>query len=499
MRNSSRQLKWWLILALFSLLLAACSAAVANDANQADEAFEELSPTPSEDAASPTDPGSENDSSDNSEVDSELDVQPTGDDEEAASETQADPDGQPDSLDNNESENDVSDEPDSEGETSTDEEQEAEATANSGSDGDILTIDDRTDLLLQVTSEWETDFNRHTVPYEEIVPILFRDAIRSLDQPTFVSAEEADDWLPGSDPVIAVELEGDSRAYPLRIMASHEIVNDRFGDLPVVITYCPLCNSALVFNSSFDGKALQFGTTGLLRKSDLIMYDRSSETLWQQFTGEGIVGKYAGERLEFLPSSIVSFDDYRSAFPEGQVLSQDTGFGFGYDLSSYEAYDQIGADPYLFIQFDGEVQDIEIDRRLPAMERVVSLSLDGSDVAYPVSLLSEVGVVNDTQSGVDLAVFHTFGTTSAFYNPFSQRFDDVGATGVFDPTVDGEKLTFSKEGDSIVDDQTGSTWNILGQAVDGPLSGQQLESIVHGDHFWFSWAAFKPDTLIYEG
>jgi hypothetical protein len=285
----------------------------------------------------------------------------------------------------------------------------------------------------------------------------------------------------------------------LRILTSHEIVNDEFGDMPVVITYCPLCNSALVFDSRFDGKDLDFGTTGLLRNSDLIMYDRSSETLWQQFTGEGIVGQYTGERLTFLPSSIVSFSDFRTGFPDGKVLSINTGFPFDYTSNSYEAYDQIGQDPYLFLDYDGEVLDKEIDRRLPAMERVVSISFEDLDIAYPVSILSEVGVINDTQGDLDLAIFHTFGTTSAFYNPFAQRFDDVGATGVFSPIVNGQMLTFSKEGDDIVDDQTGTVWNILGQGIEGPLAGEQLETILHGDHFWFSWAAFKPDTLLYEG
>lgn len=517
MRNTPRQLKWWLILALFSLVLAACTAAVADDAGQEDQAAgsnvdaaeEELTPSPNEEARASADNEAELDSLDDSEEAGEVDALPTADSGETTSDSEVSQSGtdseseaaseiETSSVDNAESSDSGSDETDSANEPSSDEEG-ADSTENSDSSGNILTIDNRTDLLLQVTAEWETDFNRHTVPYNEIVPILFRDAIRSLDQPTFVSAEDADDWLPEEDPIIAVQLKGETRAYPLRIMASHEIVNDEFGDMPIVITYCPLCNSALVFNSNFDGKALEFGTTGLLRNSDLIMYDRSSETLWQQFTGEGIVGEYAGERLEFLPSSIVSFADYRSAFPEGVVLSQDTGFGFSYNLSSYEAYDQIGADPYLFVDFDGEIQGKEIDRRLPSMERVVSVSLDGADLAYPVSILSEIGVINDTQASTDLVVFHTFGTTSAFYNPFAQRFDDVGATGVFSPILDGEKLTFSRDEDEIVDDQSGSTWNILGQAVDGPLDGQSLEPIVHGDHFWFSWAAFKPDTYIYEG
>jgi hypothetical protein len=353
----------------------------------------------------------------------------------------------------------------------------------------ILTDDGRTDVMKQITTDWNTDWSRHTVPYDELIPVLRRDGIRSLDAPTFQSQDEAAGWLPQSDPVIAVELEGEARAYPLRIMAAHEIVNDRFGDVPIVVTFCPLCNSALVFDARFDGQELAFGTSGWLRNSDLVMYDRTTDSLWQQFTGEGIVGEYAGEQLTFLASSLVSFADFQAGFPEGQVLSNDTGFPFNYNLSSYAGYDTSGENPFLFFDVP--------DDRLQAMERVVSISLDNTDIAYPVTVLAEVGVINDNQDGQDLVLFHTAGTTSAFFNPVTNEFDDVGATGIFDPNLNGELLTFSLVGEDIVDDQTGSTWNILGQAINGPLAGETLTPIVHGDHFWFSWAAFKPDTLIY--
>jgi hypothetical protein len=119
------------------------------------------------------------------------------------------------------------------------------------------------------------------------------------------------------------------------------------------------------------------------------------------------------------------------------------------------------------------------------------------DVAYPLSILAEVGVINDTQGGQDLAVFHEGGTTSALGARVIAEAEDVGATGVFDPVIDGQQLTFTREGDSIVDNETGSSWNIVGQAVTGPLQGAQLTPVVHADHFWFSWAAFRPDTIIY--
>ncbi|MHC4564004.1 MAG: DUF3179 domain-containing protein [Planctomycetota bacterium] len=361
-----------------------------------------------------------------------------------------------------------------------------------GSDVSILTEDDRPSRLKAATSSWNTNWNRHTIDYNELLsggpP---RDGIPSLDAPQFVSPDEAQAWLTDNEPVIALEIEGEARAYPLQILTWHEIVNDIVADVPVAVTFCPLCNSAITFDRRLDGEVFEFGTSGLLRNSDLVMYDRTTESLWQQFTGEGIVGDLAGETLNFLPSSIVSFADFREAFPEGVVLSRDTGFNRRYGQNPYVGYDDIGSSPFLFRG--------EIDGRLAAVERVVTVSLEdvGVDVAYPLSVLSEVGVINDSQAGRDLVVFHSDGTTSALDARSIAEAEDVGATGVFDPVLDGQKLTFAQDGDLIVDEETGSTWNVLGQAVDGPLAGQQLTPVVHGDHFWFSWAAFKPDTVIY--
>ena len=252
----------------------------------------------------------------------------------------------------------------------------------------------------------------------------------------------------------------------------------------------------LTFDRRLDGEVYEFGTSGLLRNSDLVMYDRTTEGLWQQFTGEAIAGDLAGAQLTFLPSSIVSFADFREAHPEGVVLSRDTGFSRRYGQNPYVGYDNIGSSPFLFRG--------EIDGRLAAVERVVTVSLDptaasgqAADVAYPLSVLSEVGVINDSQGGRDLVIFHTSGTSSALGARTIAAAEDVGATGVFDPNLNGQTLTFQRDGEAIVDAETGSTWDILGQAVDGPLAGEQLEPIVHGDHFWFSWAAFKPDTIIY--
>ena len=153
------------------------------------------------------------------------------------------------------------------------------------------------------TFGWRTDFSRHSVPYDEFLsggpP---RDGIPPIDNPKFVSPGEADQWLEGLEPVIFVDIEGDARAYPLQILTFHEIVNDEVGGIPVAVTFCPLCNSAITFDRRLGGVVYTFGTSGNLRNSDLVMWDRQTESWWQQFTGEAIVGVLTGKRLSFLAS-----------------------------------------------------------------------------------------------------------------------------------------------------------------------------------------------------
>ncbi len=342
-------------------------------------------------------------------------------------------------------------------------------------------------------ANWKTNFARHSVPFDEIMSGgVGRDGIPSIDAPEFIGNTEAQEWLADNEPVIALEIDGDARAYPLQILTWHEIVNDTVGDVPVAVTFCPLCNSAIVFDRRVAGEVYKFGVSGLLRNSDLVMYDRTSESLWQQFTGEAIIGDLTGTQLTFLPSSLISFADFQAAYPEGQVLAQDTGFNRRYGVNPYTNYDAGGGTPFLF--------DGEIDERLPAMERVVAVTLtktDGTtvDMAYPLNSLVEAGVINDTEH--NLAVFHRPGTSSALGATQIAEGADVGAAGVFDPRLDDQTLTFRREGATIVDEQTGSTWNILGEATGGALEGRQLTPIIHGNHFWFAWAAFHPDTLVH--
>ena len=186
------------------------------------------------------------------------------------------------------------------------------------------------------TRGWETDFSRHTVPFNEIFSGgPGRDGIPPLDDPKFVTPDQADEWLGDLEPVIAFELNGEAKAYPLQILTWHEVVNDVVGGEPVVVTFCPLCNSAVAFERTLNGVVHDFGVSGNLRNSDLIMWDRQTETWWQQLTGEGIVGELAGQMLTFLPAPIISWADFKAAHPASQVLSRDTGFDREYGRNPY--------------------------------------------------------------------------------------------------------------------------------------------------------------------
>ncbi len=340
-------------------------------------------------------------------------------------------------------------------------------------------------------SGWDTDFRFHTVPYSEIRSVIPRDNIPSIDSPAFVSPTEASDWLKDIEPVVFLEIDGDARAYPLQILTWHEIVNDEVGGVPVAVTFCPLCNSAIAFDRLFDGVELEFGVSGNLRNSDLIMYDRQTHSWWQQFTGEGIVGRHAGRSLSHLPASIVSFADFRRAHPDGQVLSRDTGYNRQYGRNPYAGYDTADGNPFLFSG--------DLDGRLLPVERVIAVTIDDVDVAFPLTVLQEEGAINYSVGKRRIAVFHRFGTTSALDGGSIAESRDVGAAGVFSVDLGGEALTFVAQDGVIKDQQTGSVWDILGRAVEGPLAGERLTPVLHGNHFWFAWAVFKPDTIVYQG
>lgn len=341
-------------------------------------------------------------------------------------------------------------------------------------------------------SQFMTDFSIHSVSYDEILaggpP---KDGIPPIDDPVFITIEEADTWLAPVEPVVQVISNQEAKAYPLQILTWHEIVNDTVGGEPVVVTFCPLCNTAIAFARNVDGQVLDFGTTGFLRYSNLIMYDRQTESWWQQATGESIVGSLTGTQLDFLPAALISWDEFKTTNPEGLVLSRETGFNRSYGRNPYVGYDDINNLPFLYTGPQTP------DQLLP-VARVLTLDFDGEAVAYPYDVLSEVMVVNDRVGREDVAIFWTPGTASALDTPSIPDGKDVGSALAYSRVLGDQLLSFQFDGQNIVDEPTGSVWNIHGRAVDGPLTGEQLTEVVSVNHLWFSWAAFRPETRVYQ-
>ena len=225
----------------------------------------------------------------------------------------------------------------------------------------------------EIGSGFTTDLCRHLVPLSQFQSGgPGKDGIPAIGRPRFAPASTIR-WLAGREPVIELAVGRETRAYPLQILIWHEIVNDRVGGVPVAVTFCPLCDTAIAFDRRVGGGTLTFGTTGNLRNSDLVMYDRQTESWWQQFGGEALVGRYAGTRLRQLPARIVAWREFMGRYPNGLVLTRDTGFARPYGQNPYAGYDDASTPPF-FPTAHGN------DRRLPPKERVVFLER-GDDAA----------------------------------------------------------------------------------------------------------------------
>lgn len=232
------------------------------------------------------------------------------------------------------------------------------------------------DPLPAVYEKWKTDFTNRNIPFGEILsggpP---KDGIPSIDNPKFISIVEAT-HLKDREPVIGFSYNGEAKAYPLQVMTWHEIVNDTVGGHTFGVTYCPLCNAAIVFDAEFDGVKHDFGTTGRLRNSDLLMYDRQTESWWQQFSGEAVIGEYTGKKLKIAPSRLESWASFKERFPGGKVLVPNNPSLRNYGRNPYANYDERNA-PYPLYRGT-------LPTDINPMARVVVLRRDGA----PISILT---------------------------------------------------------------------------------------------------------------
>ena len=271
-------------------------------------------------------------------------------------------------------------------------------------------------------AEWpDTDFSRTTISFGDIQsggpP---KDGIPSIDQPKFTHINSVK-TIPDTEPVITLTVGEVTRVYPLRILTWHEIVNDRIGGVPVAVTYCPLCNAGIVFDARLGDGELTFGTTGKLRRSDLVMYDRQTESWWQQFSGEAIVGELTGQTLKMMPSRMEAFGLAKQRHPDADVLVAESTFSRPYGSNPYVGYDT-SVRPFLF------AGDLPPD--INPMMRVVVV--EGR--AWTLPLLKKQGRVEDG----DLVLTWTAGQNSALDTRFIHKGRDVGNVTVQRKTDSGE-------------------------------------------------------------
>lgn len=337
---------------------------------------------------------------------------------------------------------------------------------------------------------WKTNTAKRTIDLDELQSGgPGKDGIPSIDNPRFIKSDKARRWLKPVEPVISLVVKGKAKAYPLQILIWHEIINDRIGGVPVAVTFCPLCYSAIAFDRRVKGKEYTFGVSGMLRYSDMIMYDRQTESWWQQVTGEAIVGEMVGSFLQSIPAQIISFKQFRDAYKDGIVLSRKTGYWRKYGQNPYVGYEDINKTPFLY---QGKT-----DNRLRPMEKLIAVTINTKNKAYPYSKTAKERVINDNLADKAIVVLHTLGAVSALDRSEIYNSRQVGSTGVFSRHLDGKILTFTAQKGLFLDDQTKTVWDITGQAVEGPLKGEKLTPIAHGDYFAFVWLAFKPETEIY--
>jgi len=298
------------------------------------------------------------------------------------------------------------------------------------------------------------------------------DGIPSVDNPKFISIQEASKFLKDSE--LGLNLNGDVRAYPLQILVWHEIVNDNIGDVPVAITYCPLCFTNQVFNRTIDERVVvEFGTSGKLYNSNLVMYDRTTKTLWSQALAEGIVGKYAGTKLQRVPFDVAYWKEWKQLYPDSKVLSRDTGSNRPY-----------GADPYGDYYTNSNVlfPVSNKDSRLDLKEIVVGFENKGQFKAYKQQDIENKKVVNDKVNGKPVALFSSYPFMVRAYDPLV-----VEGGGGGQQTIVLLQFEYNTKDKSFIDKQTGSLWNFEGKAISGQMKGKQLIRLPFDEGFWFEW------------
>ncbi|MHA7646953.1 DUF3179 domain-containing protein [Nitrosopumilus sp. S4] len=318
----------------------------------------------------------------------------------------------------------------------------------------------------------ETNGVKHIIPLDKIKsggpP---KDGIPSIDHPVFVDVKNSF-FMSDSDTVIGLSINGQTKAYPLFILVWHEIVNDNIGGIPVAVTYCPLCYTNQVFERKINGQEVEFGTSGKLYNSNLLMYDRLTESYWSQALGTAVKGDLTGYQLNLIPFDVMTWGDWKTLYPNTLVLTTDTGHIRSYATDPYGNY---YTEPRIMFPVEHR------DDRVHPKEIIVGLEIDDVYKAYKQKDIEYNILINDSINEVPLVLWSLYAENSR----------------VYERIIDGVVLDFEYVDDKIIDQQTQSEWNYDGMGVSGEHFGKQLKRIPIEPGFWFEWVAFHPNTLVY--
>ena len=338
------------------------------------------------------------------------------------------------------------------------------------------------------------DTSQHSVPLEDIyfdtfrgvnraVPLTeadealilsLRDAIPPIYQPVFETATAANDWLNNRDIVLGYADGDEAYAYPVKILNYHEIASHTVNGRAIMATYCPLCQSGVVYDRTVNGEVLLFGNTSALYESDMVMLDHQTGSYWVQVSGWAVVGSLTGAQLEPLPSQMSSWAQWQALYPDTQVLSRDTGFSRNYERDPFVGYAEgLNETGNFFFPVSEAVRDA----RLEPGALVLGVQVDDEIVAYP--LQDELTVINETIGETAVTIFIESNSGVAY-----------------SAVADGRSLTFGVQDGQIVDSETGSIWNFAGQATDGELAGTDLEPLPTRTSLWFALIAAFPDLTL---
>ena len=335
--------------------------------------------------------------------------------------------------------------------------------ANSGKSDDI----DSSELVLM-----ETNGVKHLIPLDKIKsggpP---KDGIPSIDDPVFVGIQDSN-FMSDSDIVIGLDINGETKAYPLFILVWHEIVNDKVGDTPVSVTYCPLCYTNQVFERIINDQEVEFGTSGKLYNSNLLMYDRLTESYWSQALGMAVKGELSGYQLNLIPFDVITWGDWKSLHPETLVLSTDTGHIRSYATDPYGNY---YTEPRIMFPVEHN------DDRLHPKEIIIGFSHDDIYKAYKQKNIESKIIINDFVGETPVMLVSLFSENSR----------------AFERTIGDQILDFVYADGKIFDTQTNSEWNYDGLSISGEYEENQLKRMPIEPGFWFEWVAFHPSTELF--